>query len=189
MPSKRNIRAGAAVGAGLVGVARIDAPGVGPVRIAWSAAGIARVDLPHGAPGDEWEPLDAPQRPLPAAWADLFKRYFAGEDVDPATLPVELHGTPFQVRVWTALRQVGRGQVRTYAGIAADVGRPRAMRAVGAANGANAVPIVVPCHRVIEVGSRLGGFSGGLELKKKLLALEGVRTDGDHVLIGQLELI
>lgn len=189
MPTKRNIRAQGAVGAPLVGVARIDAPGIGPLRIAWSDHGIARVDLPSGARGDDWPALDAPERPLPADWAELLRRYFAGDNVDPATLPVDLRGTDFQVRVWNALRRVGRGQVRTYAGIAADVGSPRAMRAVGAANGANAIPVVVPCHRVIEVGSRLGGYSGGLDLKKKLLALEGVRTDGDHVLAGQLELL
>ncbi len=189
MPIKSNTRAGPAVGVRLVGWARIDAPGLGPVRIAWSDVGIAAVELPRGPRGDEWPAIDAPERPLRTDWADLLRRYFAGENVDPATLPVDLHGSEFQVRVWKALRRVGRGQVRTYAGIAADVGRPRGMRAVGAANGANPIPIVVPCHRVIEAGSRLGGFTAGIDLKRKLLALEGVQTDGDHVLIGQLGLL
>ena len=74
--------------------------------------------------------------------------------------------------VWTALLGIPYGETRTYAEIARIVGRPRAVRAVGAANGANPVALVVPCHRVIATGGKLGGYAGGLELKARLLAME-----------------
>jgi methylated-DNA-[protein]-cysteine S-methyltransferase len=101
---------------------------------------------------------------------------------------VDLRGTPFQVRVWEALRKIERGNVRSYAGIAADVLSPRAMRAVGAANAANPIAIVVPCHRVVGTGLGIGGYSGGLPMKRRLLTLEGVRVDAGKVIPGQLEL-
>ena len=126
---------------------------------------------------------------VPALYADPLRAYFSGEAIDPATLPVDLRGTPFQLKVWQALRRVPRGAVRTYAGIASDIGSPRAMRAVGAANGANPVAIVVPCHRVVEAGLKLGGYSAGLDRKRHLLALEGVRIEGDQLRPGQLGLL
>jgi methylated-DNA-[protein]-cysteine S-methyltransferase len=119
----------------------------------------------------------------------LLERYFAGEPVDPVAIPVDLHGTEFQRKVWTALRQIPRGRVRTYQGVGADVGSPRAMRAVGMANSKNPIPIVVPCHRVVEVGNRLGGYTSGIERKIRLLELEGVKVEGDLVLPGQLGLL
>jgi O-6-methylguanine DNA methyltransferase len=88
--------------------------------------------------------------------------------------PVDLRGTPFQVTVWTALQAVSYGEVRTYGQLASSVGRPDASRAVGAANGANPVPIVVPCHRIIGSNGRLVGYGGGLDMKRRLLELEGV---------------
>jgi O-6-methylguanine DNA methyltransferase len=91
--------------------------------------------------------------------------------------------------VWNALRKVSRGQVRSYAGIASDLGKPRATRAVGAANGRNPIAIVIPCHRVVETGMHLGGYTGGLHLKRFLLELEGARIDADRVRPGQLELL
>lgn len=125
---------------------------------------------------------------VPAVYASLLGDYFAGEPVEPATLPVDLRGTDFQRRVWNALRAIPRGQVRSYAGIATDVGSPRAMRAVGMANAKNPIAIVVPCHRVVEKGHRLGGYSGGLDNKVFLLELEGVDVEGDRVLPGQLHM-
>lgn len=89
-------------------------------------------------------------------------------------LPVELSGTPFQRSVWTALAGIPYGETISYAELAATVGRPSAFRAVGQANGANPVPIVLPCHRVIASGGAIGGYGGGLTLKRRLLALEGV---------------
>jgi methylated-DNA-[protein]-cysteine S-methyltransferase len=87
-------------------------------------------------------------------------------------LPLASHGTPFQSQVWQALRAVPHGSTCTYTELAAEVGRPTAMRAVGAANGRNPVCIVVPCHRVVGADRRLTGYAGGLERKRFLLDLE-----------------
>jgi O-6-methylguanine DNA methyltransferase len=81
--------------------------------------------------------------------------------------------TPFRLAVWEALREIPCGQTRSYAEIAAAIGRPKAARAVGQACGANPIPILVPCHRVLAAGSRLGGFAGGLPWKQRLLEREG----------------
>ncbi len=89
------------------------------------------------------------------------------------TIPVDLRGTPFQVQVWRALLDIEYGTVRSYADIAKMIGKPNAVRAVGAANGANPVPVIVPCHRVIGSDGTLTGYGGGLELKEWLLRLEG----------------
>jgi O-6-methylguanine DNA methyltransferase len=135
------------------------------------------------------EPRFATPCTLPAPWRELLERYLAGEEVDLGTLPIAPEGTAFQRSVWQALRQIPRGHVRTYAGIASDLGKPRAMRAVGSANGKNPLAIVVPCHRVVEAGMQLGGYTGGLHLKRFLLELEGVRIVNDHVQPGQLDLL
>lgn len=89
------------------------------------------------------------------------------------TISCDLRGTPFQTAVWQALTQIPHGQTRSYADIAMAVGRPAALRAVGTAIGANPVPIVVPCHRVIGKNATLTGFGGGLQMKEQLLQLEG----------------
>lgn len=89
-------------------------------------------------------------------------------------LELELSGTDFQVAVWEALAEIPYGETVTYAELAEMVGHPNAFRAVGSANGANPIPIVLPCHRVVASGGGLGGYGGGLPLKKSLLALEGV---------------
>lgn len=91
-------------------------------------------------------------------------------------VPFELHGTCFQCEVWRALFEIPWGETRTYGEIARALGRPGAARAVGAAAGRNPLPVIVPCHRLIAAGGGLGGFSGGLEVKKRLLALEGRRA-------------
>lgn len=87
----------------------------------------------------------------------------------------ELDGTHFQCEVWKALSGIPYGETRTYGEIARALGRPGAARAVGAAAGRNPLPVIVPCHRLVAARGALGGFSGGLEVKRKLLALEGVR--------------
>ena len=89
--------------------------------------------------------------------------------------PMEPRGTDFQRRVWAALGEIPYGETRSYGDIARAIGRPKAARAVGAANGKNPVWIAVPCHRVVGSGGRLTGYAGGLELKQKLLELEGVQ--------------
>ena len=91
------------------------------------------------------------------------------------SLPIDLDGqTPFQKKVWQMLQTIPYGRVRSYGWVARKIGRPRAARAVGAACGANPVPLLVPCHRVVAGDGSLGGFSGGLSNKKRLLKLEGV---------------
>ena len=97
--------------------------------------------------------------------------YFAGELQD-FTVPLAPSGTPFQREVWAALRDIPYGSTCSYADLAVAVGRPTAVRAVGAANGRNPVGIIVPCHRVIGSGGSLTGYGGGLERKRFLLDLE-----------------
>ncbi len=106
-----------------------------------------------------------------AACAAQLSGYFAGERHRFA-LPLAAHGTPFQHSVWQALAQIPYGELRSYRDIALAIGKPAAVRAVGAANGRNPLPIVVPCHRVIGSNGTLTGFAGGLPLKKFLLELE-----------------
>ena len=102
---------------------------------------------------------------------DELRRYFAGERLQFAC-PLDLHGTPFQIAVWEELFRVPYGETRSYSDIARAIGRPAAVRAVGAANGANPVAIIVPCHRVIGSNGSLTGYGGGLPTKEWLLALE-----------------
>jgi AraC family transcriptional regulator of adaptative response/methylated-DNA-[protein]-cysteine methyltransferase len=99
-------------------------------------------------------------------------RYFAGT-LSEFTVPLVMRGTPFQERVWSALRRIPYGVTRSYADVARAVGAPGASRAVGHANGMNPVAIVVPCHRVINRNGGLGGYGGQLWRKEKLLRLEG----------------
>lgn len=103
---------------------------------------------------------------------DELLRYFDGK-LRQFETPAMLRGTPFQERVWRSLRQVPYGAVLTYGELAQRAGFPKAARAVGAAMARNRIPIVLPCHRVIASGGGLGGFTGGLEIKRKLLRLEG----------------
>ncbi|MCG6657675.1 methylated-DNA--[protein]-cysteine S-methyltransferase [Halomonas campisalis] len=89
------------------------------------------------------------------------------------SLPLAPGGSEFQRQVWSALQRIPYGETRTYGELARRLGREGAARAIGAANGANPLPLLIPCHRVV-AASGLGGYSGGLELKRRLLALEGV---------------
>lgn len=100
------------------------------------------------------------------------RAFFAGDLAAIDTIPVETGGTPFQRKVWEELRKIPPGRPISYAELARRVGSPRATRAVGAANGANPVAIVVPCHRVVATGGKLGGYGGGLSRKRWLLAHE-----------------
>ena len=104
-----------------------------------------------------------------------FDEYFSGKPMD-FELPMILCGTYFQNRVWKAASKICFGNVRSYAKIAKDIGSPKATRAVGGALGRNPIPIIIPCHRVIESNGSLGGFSGDLLVKKTLLAIEGIST-------------
>ncbi len=119
------------------------------------------------------EPLEGPfseTAVLRRAEKEL-REYFAG-DRKRFTFPIAPKGTAFQKAVWAALRDIPYGETRTYGEVAAAVGRPKAARAVGAANHANPILIVTPCHRVIGADGSLTGFAAGMERKKFLLALE-----------------
>lgn len=115
-------------------------------------------------------PLDESSFCEEAIW---LQRYFAG-DRTPNETPLRLEGTPFQVEVWKALREIPYGETWSYGKLAAHLGVPRSVRAVGAAVGRNPIAIMVPCHRVVGSNGSLTGFAGGLERKQALLALEQV---------------
>jgi methylated-DNA-[protein]-cysteine S-methyltransferase len=93
------------------------------------------------------------------------------------SLPLELWGTPFQTTVWKAVAKIPAGETRSYADIAAVIGRPKAVRAVGAAQAANPLPILIPCHRVIGTNGTLTGYAGGLDVKQWLLDHEAAISD------------
>jgi O-6-methylguanine DNA methyltransferase len=152
---------------------------IGRLRIASTARGLAYVELPHanGCGLDGWLRRcipdakvardDAANRPA----AKQIVEYLEGARTS-FDLPLDLRGTDFQQRVWKALREIPYGETRSYQEIAKKIRKPRAVRAVGAANGANPVSLVVPCHRVVAAGGKLGGYAGGLALKQRLLAME-----------------
>lgn len=117
---------------------------------------------------------DADERVL-AATAGQLREYFAGTRRD-FDLPLAARGTPFQQRVWAALREIPYGQTWSYGRLAERIGAPGAARAVGLANGRNPIGIVVPCHRVIGASGAMTGYGGGLERKRHLLALEAAEA-------------
>ena len=125
-------------------------------------------------PGTHTKRLPADESPLLRRAAKQLEEYFAGER-RVFDLPLAATGTAFQEAVWAALAAIPFGETRSYGDLARDLGRPRAVRAVGAANGRNPLPIVVPCHRVIGADGSLIGYAGGMARKRSLLELEGWR--------------
>jgi len=111
-------------------------------------------------------------QPAPPDLTAQLAAYFAGE-LREWSLPLDLRGTSFQLQAWQALCQIPYGTTRAYSEHAIAIGHPRAVRAVGAANGANPISIIVPCHRLIGKGGALVKYGGGLEIKRRLLELEG----------------
>src|SRR5262245_13230686 len=152
---------------------------IGTLQLAATRPGLLRIALPRQAGagfgpavgrglGDgarvDWLPaLDKARREL--------DEYFRGQR-RAFTVELDLRGTDFQQRVWRSLLEIPFGETRSYADLSRAIGREGASRAAGAANGANPIPIVVPCHRVIAADGTLGGYGGGLDLKRRLLALE-----------------
>ena len=120
-------------------------------------------------------PLELRDAADPAGAASALRRFLAGEVAALDSVPLDAGGTPFQRDVWAALREIPPGTTATYADLAARVGRPAAVRAVGGANGANPVALFVPCHRVVGKDG-LRGYAGGLARKAWLLAHEGTAT-------------
>ena len=126
---------------------------------------LVRIDfLPTGKASSAHPILDVAERQLRA--------YFAGK-LQVFDLPLKTKGTPFQENVWRLVQAIPYRHIRTYMDLARDLNSPGAVRAVGAANGANPLPIVIPCHRVVATGGGMGGYGGGIDLKRRLLALEG----------------
>lgn len=166
----------------VTGWGTFEARRLGTIWLAWSRTGLLRVSF------ERWDHVAAQEVGIPGVYSDPLTRYFEGEPESFADVPLDLRGTDFQIRVWNALREIPWGQVRTYGGIAQQIRSPRAMRAVGQANHVNPVPIIVPCHRVVEAGHHLGGYGGGIERKQLLLELEGVRFHEGIVQPGQMEL-
>ncbi len=113
--------------------------------------------------------------PAPAAVATALTAYFDGDLTAPDRLPTATNGSAFQQQVWTELRRIQPGQTVSYGTLSLRIDRPRAVRAVGLANGANPIAIVVPCHRVIGADGSLTGYAGGLHRKEWLLRHEGAQ--------------
>jgi methylated-DNA-[protein]-cysteine S-methyltransferase len=159
-----------------VATLHFDGP-LGGMRLAASARGLCGVWFAgqrHGPDATGWP--DDPRHPLLLAAQAQLTAYLRGERPG-FDLPLDLaaRGTAFQQAVWQALRAIPRGSTHSYAALAQAVGRPAAVRAVGAAVGRNPLSVVVPCHRVLGSDGSLTGYAGGLERKRALLALEGVR--------------
>tara|TARA_B100001105_G_scaffold53595_1_gene40656 strand:+ start:2159 stop:2644 length:486 start_codon:yes stop_codon:yes gene_type:complete len=144
---------------------------IGQLLLAGSADALQVIGFPHGDKARRadigWERYDEPFKKT----ARQLNEYFAGERRE-FELELAPEGTKFQVEVLEALRGIPYGETRTYRDIAVAVGRPKAVRAVGNANGRNPLPIVIPCHRVIGSDGSLTGFGGGIEAKRYLLDLE-----------------
>jgi methylated-DNA-[protein]-cysteine S-methyltransferase len=146
---------------------------VGRLMAAWTDEGVLSIRF---GPTLEAQGPDAGWRFVPGARSAVVEQlesYFRGS-LREFDLPVVMRGTPFQREVWNAVARIPYGETRSYAEVAESIGRPRAVRAVGAANGRNDIPIVIPCHRVIGKGGELRGYAGGVDLKGSLLRLERV---------------
>jgi len=160
---------------------RIDTP-LGELLIAATEAGICRISFPAGLSG-HWFPwfdhhfgavprlgnhslLDLLKSQLEEYWPGIRRSF---------DLPLDLRGPEFHLRVWRRLQEIPYGTVVTYGEMARELGIPYGPRAIGNANANNPIPIVIPCHRVVGSGGRLVGFAGGLELKERLLEIEGAR--------------
>jgi O-6-methylguanine DNA methyltransferase len=152
---------------------------IGKLRVASTDAGLAWLGLPRagGRGFAGWLARHAAGARREAAFApnrDAIRQLLEYLEGKRSTfeLALDLRGTEFQRAVWDALLRIPYGETRSYGEIARQIGRPNAVRAVGTANGANPVALVVPCHRVIAAQGKLGGYGGGLDLKRRLLAME-----------------
>ena len=160
-----------------------DSP-IGPLRIASTEKGLVYVQLPHqdGRGFEGWRCRHAPAAKVKAAFepnrrsvAEILEFLEGKRRV--FEMPLDVRGTEFQKVVYAEVARIPFGESRSYGEVAAAVGRPKAFRAVGAANGANPIPLIIPCHRVIASNGHLQGYGGGLDLKARLLAMEG---GGEH---------
>ena len=138
------------------------------LRLTATGSSLLTVEFPpFESPGGR----ENPRNPILAEACRQLQAYLDG-DLRRFDLPLDPAGTPFQKQVWQQLLTIPYGETRSYREVAQTIGAPRAVRAVGAANGANPIAIVIPCHRVIGSSGKLVGYGGGLDLKRRLLALE-----------------
>lgn len=146
---------------------------MGELKLIASDKGLAAILWEHDSPKrvriDATE--EQPGHPILVETEKQLQEYFNG-NLKKMTVALDFHGTEFQKSVWNALIQIPYGETRTYSQIANAIGRPKAVRAVGAANGKNPISIIAPCHRVIGADGSLTGFAGGLEAKAILLQIE-----------------
>lgn len=144
----------------------------GPVRVFSTAEGIVRLDLLAGS-------SQRAEISIPAAWKQqhepihtLAMEFISAGEWNAPSLPLAVHGTPFQVTVWRALLEIPYGQQTTYGAIATTLGDPNLSRAVGAAVGSNPVAVIIPCHRVVAASGKMGAFRWGAEMKQALVKRE-----------------
>jgi len=155
----------------LISYTTIESP-VGPLLLAGDEVGLRRVSFESTKRSPPLQPDWKQDSGLFTEVIRQLQAYFGGELKD-FDLPLSLEGTEFQLYVWRSLRTIPYGETISYGQLAKRIGKPKAARAVGLANGSNPIPIIIPCHRVIGSNGSLTGFGGGLPIKKKLLALEG----------------
>jgi methylated-DNA-[protein]-cysteine S-methyltransferase len=149
---------------------RIESP-IGDLTIVAENDAIVAIEMSPARPATTASAVREDDHPLLNEAKRQFDAYFRGE-LNTFSLPLRPSGTDFQQRVWKALERIPYGVTASYGDIAKAIGAPGSSRAVGAANGANPLPIVVPCHRVIGSNGSLTGYGGGVDRKRKLLALE-----------------
>ncbi len=157
---------------------RFESP-IGSLRVASSDKGLAYIELPYqsGRGFEGWKKTharDAKVVDRRAAHDDMIDQIleFTRGERREFTMDLDLRATEFQLAVYKCVAKIGYGETLSYSDVANEIGRPKAVRAVGAANGANPIPLVIPCHRVIARGGALQGYAGGLDLKARLLAME-----------------
>ncbi|MGO9621087.1 MAG: methylated-DNA--[protein]-cysteine S-methyltransferase [Desulfobaccales bacterium] len=153
-----------------------DAP-LGGIILSFTPKGLAALEFAD-EPGEMPPGPSIPPGSMDSVIGRVVKElygFFAGVPTDFRDLPLDLQGTPFQLRVWQELRRIPWGGTISYRELARRAGSPKAFRAVGQANAMNPIPIIIPCHRVIEASGGLGGFSSGLGRKRWLLNHEGAR--------------
>lgn len=148
---------------------------VGELVLLASGEGLAGLFFGHRI-GDRELPPDDPSDAHLNTAARQLREYFDRERTS-FNVPLDARGTDFQKSVWAELSRIPCGVTRSYGEIAKRIGKPKSMRAVGLANGSNPISIIVPCHRVIGADGSLTGFGGGLEMKRRLLAMEGALPD------------
>ncbi len=157
--------------------AKIDTP-LGALLVYVDEKGLVALDFPGAKIAAGSTPATPRDRDALRTAESALRDYFAKNKGLPRTLKSALEGTDFQRKVWAAIEKIPLGKTKTYGEIAAQIGHPGASRAVGAACGSNPLPLFVPCHRVLAANGKIGGFSGGLAVKRLLLRMEGVAFQG-----------